>query len=204
MNGQTRKARAKRSQQAEVYDVLRQDQLEAVVSTRRHDIVDQVSASGPMSVKELASAIGVAPSSLYYHIEHLCAVGLLLEAGERLSGTKLEQLYTTPGRQMRLFRALQEPRNKRVMKEIVDALSKQASRDFAKGFATTHRETAGRRRNMRFFRLVGRPGAATLELINAHLDAITELMVGCAHQKGPRMSLMWVAAPLEGKDVEGD
>lgn len=204
MNGQSRKPRAKRSQQAEVYDVLRQDQLDAIVSTRRHDIVDQVSASGPMSVKEIAAAIGVAPSSLYYHIEHLCSVGLLLEAGERLSGTKVEQLYTTPGRRMRLFRALQEPRNKRAMKAIVDALSKQASRDFAKGFAAAHRETAGRRRNMRFFRLVGRPDAATLERINTHLDAITELMVGSAHEEGDRLSLMWVAAPLEGKDAAGE
>jgi predicted ArsR family transcriptional regulator len=188
----------------ETYSVMRLDQLEALISTRRHDIVDQVAARGPMSVKEIAAAVGAQPSALYYHIEQLCAVGLLREAGARQSGPRTEQLYETPAPRMRLYEALQDARRREVMCRIVGALCRQADRDFARGFAAGHSKTAGVRRNTRWFRLVGRPDEATLELINAHLDAVTELMAASANGPGERIALTWVAAAQQDELVEDD
>lgn len=86
------------------------------------------------------------------------------------------------------------------MTDIVGALCKQARKDFAGSFDAGHRETAGARRNTRFFRLVGRPDAAARAAINQHLDAITEIMVASAGNDAPRVSMMWVMAPLPGAD----
>jgi predicted transcriptional regulator len=89
MTGKKRQAASRRrSAESKPFQIVRPDQLEAVISTKRHDIMDQITVGGPMSVKELAQAMGVAPSSLYYHVEHLCAVGLLKEAGVRRDGGK--------------------------------------------------------------------------------------------------------------------
>jgi AcrR family transcriptional regulator len=184
----------------DTYFVSRPEQLEAVVSTRRHEIIDLVAGAGPMSVKEIAAALGVAPSSLYYHIEHLCAVGLLREAGVRQDGQKPEQLYTTPAPRMSMFRALQAPRNRGVLQDIVASVSRQAARDFSAGFDAPHCDTSGPRRNLRFLRMVGRPDAATLQKINAHLDAVTELMAKSAQGSGNRIALTWVAAPQADTD----
>lgn len=196
-----RRPAAARSQRGEAgaYQIVKPEQLEAVVSTRRHDIMDQMTAFGPMSVRELAEAIGVATSSLYYHIEHLCSVGLLQEAGIRQTNGKPEQLYAAPSRRMRMLDALKEPRNKEVLKSLVSSICRQALRDFARGYDAPHRRTTGARRNMRFARLVCRPDAGTLEQINAHLDAITELISSCANGSGERVAFTWVVAPLRGK-----
>jgi len=183
----------------QVYQIVKPSQLEAVVSTRRHDIMDRVTASGPMSVRELAQEMGVAPSSLYFHIQHLCSVGLLAEAGIRQTGKKPEQLYAAPSRRMRMLDALQEPRNKTVLRDLVASICRQASRDFARGFDASHRKTAGAKRNTRFARLVGRPDAETMAQINAHLDAVTELIAESAGGAGERVAFTWVTSPLRGK-----
>lgn len=188
--------------EAGAYQIVKPEQLEAVVSTRRHDIMDQMTAFGPMSVRELAEAIGAAPSSLYYHIEHLCAVGLLKEAGVRQTSSKPEQLYAAPSRRMRMLDALKEPRNRDVLKALVSAICKQTQRDFTRGFDAPHRRTTGARRNTRFGRLVCRPDAKTLEQINAHLDAVTELIASCANGPGERVAFTWVVAPLRDKKVK--
>ncbi len=184
------------------FQVVKPEQLEALVSTKRHDIIAQLAASGPMSVRELADAIGAAPSSLYYHIEHLCSVGLVLEAGVRQDQNKPEQLYNVPARNMFLFDAMQAPRNKPVMKAIAGAICKQATRDFSRGFDAPHRNPVGATRNVRFGRLVGRPDAATLKRINTHLDAITELLLASTHGTGPRIAMTWVVAPQLGKKAK--
>ncbi|MCB2057224.1 MAG: helix-turn-helix transcriptional regulator [Novosphingobium sp.] len=72
----------KQSESAEAtIQVVDQAQLRAVVSTVRHDILDQVSAFGPLAVSDIADLLGASASSLYYHIEQLLAVGLLVEDG---------------------------------------------------------------------------------------------------------------------------
>ncbi len=175
------------------FQIVKPEQLRAMVSPRRGEIMDVV--AGPMSVKEIADAIGVAPSSLYYHIEHLCSVGLLREAGVRQTVSKPEQLYDVPARRMRFLKALQEPRNKRVLNALVASICKQANRDFSRGVNAPHRKTSGARRNTRFGRLVARPDTETMEQINAHLDAVTELLAASAAGDGERVAFSWVMSP---------
>ena len=181
------------------YQIVRPAQLRALVSPMRGEVYEQVYAFGPISVKEVAALMGVAPASLYYHIEHLIRVGLLIEAGERATGKRPEQLYDVPARPMRMLSALQEPRNEKIFKALSASLCRQANKDFARGFAASHRKTSGRARNVRLARLLCRPDAATLAQVNAHFDAISDLIEASADGVGERVSFTWVVSPQRRK-----
>jgi hypothetical protein len=103
---------------------------------------------------------------------------------------------------MRMLEALQESKNRRILKAIVASICKQAAKDFARGFRAPHLSTAGARRNVRFSRLVGRPDAAALQRINAHLDAITDILAASAQGRGKRIAVSWVVAPQHGREPD--
>lgn len=177
--------------------VLRTDQLRCLVSAVRTDIVDQLAGRGPMSIKELATAIGKRPSALYHHIDQLLEVELVREAGARVVNRKQEKLYATPSRRIRLKPALARPENAEVMAEIVSALARQADRDFSKGQYVQDAKVEGVERNLGFFRLVAKPGPEKLARINALLDEIGEIMWEDAEEVFPAVTLTWFMAPSE-------
>ena len=171
-------------------------QLRCIVNARRHDIVDQLAARGPMSVREIAAAIHARPSALYYHLRELLRVGLVVEDGHRVVRRKREVLYACPAPRMRFKRALQDPRHKPTFVRIAASMSRQMQRDFRRGMHSPGGVTAGTRRNLGLFRLVGSPDAKTLREINRHLDEIAELMWRSAGGRGEVVSLAWVMTPV--------
>lgn len=178
------------------YEIIDPVQLEQLVSMRRHDIADRLAMAGPMSVNELARAVGARPSALYHHLEALLRVGLVVEAGSRVVNRKREQLYATPARRMRLSRALADPANTAVTNRMVAAMTRQIARDFADGAALPARRSEGEDRNCRFFRLLGRPDAAGRARINACLAEITEILWTSGDKDEPLLAVDWVMTPL--------
>lgn len=171
-------------------------QLEAMVSARRHDIVDRLAASGPMSIKELAMQFGAQPSSLYHHMAILLEAGLVIEAGSRMSGKRRELLYNTPAPRMRLIQALIDDRYRDILIDIGNALTRQMGRDFAGGFAHPDTNHEGQGRNHGFFRLVGRPSPAQIAQINACLAEIGEILWSSSKADEPLIALGWILAPI--------
>ena len=171
-------------------------QLEAMVSARRHDIVDRLAASGPMSIKELAMQFGAQPSSLYHHMAILLEAGLVIEAGSRMSGKRRELLYNTPAPRMRLIQALIDDRYRDILIDIGNALTRQMGRDFAGGFAHPDTNHEGQGRNHGFFRLVGRPSPAQIARINACLAEIGEILWSSSKADEPLIALGWILAPI--------
>lgn len=176
------------------------EQLALMVSPRRHEIGDHLAASGPMSIKELARQIGAQPSALYHHIELMKKAGLVVVSGHRVANRKRETLYATPARRMRLIRALADPANREIFRDIVGALTRQMHRDFERGLQSERQEVFGPERNLGFFRLVSTPDAETLEKINHHLAEIAELMwqsrPGTESGGGAPLSLAWTMCPI--------
>lgn len=184
---------------SQTFQVVKSAQLKALVSTVRGNIYSHTTAFGPLSVREIADLIGAAPSSLYYHIEKLLAVGLLVEMGSRQTAGKPEQLYDTPVRRMRMLRALQDPKNDKVLKAIVGSICKQANRDFAKGLLSSDRRVSGARRNIRFAKLICRPNPESLAKINACFDELGELITEAIDGAGERVTFSWIVAPQHRK-----
>src|ERR1700722_17271068 len=62
------------------------EQLRALQSSIRHDLMDRLMALGPSTVKSLSSAMRCKPTAIYRHIEFLERIGLVTAmkaAGER-------------------------------------------------------------------------------------------------------------------------
>lgn len=77
----------------EVFVLTRAEQLRALGATATHDVFLGLLKIGEGSIAEIAMAIGKTPHSLYHHMEKLQSVGLVLPAGKRRSGARIEQLY---------------------------------------------------------------------------------------------------------------
>lgn len=77
----------------EVFVLKRADQLRVLGATATHDAFMGLLKIGEGSIAEIAMAIGKTPHSQYHHIAKLRSVGLVLPAGERQSGARIEQLF---------------------------------------------------------------------------------------------------------------
>jgi len=183
-------------QRANSHEATDPSQLETIANPRRQDMLARLSASGPLSIRELAEQIGARPTALYHHLEKLLAVGLVVEAGARVRNRRREQLYETVAHRLRLAKAHRDPAHSQAVANIVSAQTRQLSRDFRIGQESASRIDDGDRRNLTFFRLVGRPSVMQLARINACLTEITEVMWEANDPNADLIALGCVMAPV--------
>lgn len=181
---------------ADVYYIRRADQIEALISTRRQPIGDLLAVRGPMSVKEMAKALGQKPSALYHHLNKLVDVGLVREVGSRITNRRVEKLYDTPAVAMRFGFSVEDGELREVWEKLQLAHSRQSDRDFIRGFDVPTKEGEGPTRNMRTFRLVGAPDDKAMAKINELLDQVAEILWESAGQDNPLVALTCVLAAL--------
>jgi DNA-binding transcriptional ArsR family regulator len=195
----TARAKAKPTK-AKTYWILGRAQLTALTSPRRQDLLDRLAAAGPSSVREVAAGIGMAPSAVYHHLRRLERAHLVVEAGSRRVGRRVERIYRAVAPRMRLLKALGDPAHRKTMRRVVAALCRQMDRDFALAAPRPDAKTAGARRNLGFFRLVAAPGAKDLARVNAHLAAIAEILWRAAPpargRKAPPLAFAWTLSPV--------
>src|SRR5689334_11251531 len=183
------------------YWIERPEQIKALASPLRHEIGDRLAAQGPMTVRELAAALGMRPTAVYHHVQALERVGLVQPAGERRERGRPATTYATPAPLMRLARAARQPRNRKPLAKAGAAAATQAGRDYDQGFAAPHWTIEGGGRNHWFFRVVSAPSKARLARINALLDELATLVWTPDPHPGPPISVAWFLAPLaERKD----
>ncbi len=185
----------------DTYWVMQPEQIEALASPVRSDLIDRLVSSGEMCVRELAENMGLRPSSLYHHLQKLRAVGLIEEVGSRLTSGRSETLYRSVAPRIRLMRALEEPQCYAPMSKVSAALTRQMGRDFQRGLANPRAISNGPDRNLGVFRLVGRPNAATLEKINAHMQAVAELIWEAKDENAAQIALGCILAPITPGDA---
>jgi DNA-binding transcriptional ArsR family regulator len=185
------------------YWIERPEQIRALSSPLRHEIGDRLAAQGPLTVRELASELGMKPTAVYHHLKELEAVGLVRRAGERREGGRPAIAYATVAPLMRMARAARRPGNRKALARAGIAAATQAGRDYEKGFAPGHWAIEGAARNHWFFRVVTTPSKARLARINKLLDELATLVWTPDPDPGPPMSVAWFLAPLaERKDDE--
>jgi DNA-binding MarR family transcriptional regulator len=67
--------------------------LRALASPVRVEVLEQLRASGPTSIADLAQELGRTPHSLYYHVHALEQAGLLRRRGTRRTARRDEVVY---------------------------------------------------------------------------------------------------------------
>jgi DNA-binding transcriptional ArsR family regulator len=112
------------------FPIAETEQLEALSSPVRQEIVDALQALGPATVANLAVELGRPADALYYHLKVLLRVGLLRETGVREDGARPETIYDLPGRPVRM-RYDADPRVRRAIQRTVASVLRLAERDFA-------------------------------------------------------------------------
>jgi predicted ArsR family transcriptional regulator len=181
------------------YWILRPDQIRAVSSPIRQEIVDRLAALGPAGARELARSLGRMPTSVYHHLTQLVRVGLVKTVRRDGDRGRPGLLYATVAPRMRLARAARLRRNWKPLARAGSSAAKQAGRAYAEGFDARHWAIEGTGRNHWFFRVVATPSRARLKRINALLDRLAELAWTSDRRPGPPITIAWFLAPLASR-----
>lgn len=173
------------------------EQLNALVSPVRQNIMDRLEAAGPCTVAELAQHLAIAQDALYYHVRKLEGVGLLVRVDTRKGEGRDAVVYDLAARRWHIAYRPGDPENEESVSAITAGMLRQAQRDFERGFASEHACVDGPARSLWSLRLESALSEAELAEVNHHLQAILDILRKPRRRSdGPHYSLSWVLAPL--------
>ena len=171
-----------------IYWISGPDQLAALASSVRQEIVDVVCTSGPCSIAELGTFLGRAPNRLYYHVRMLVKVGLLVEAGARGEGRSEEILYRTPSRRMRLDTRERDSEKDALFVKIVSGAMRAAERDLKGALERGEPFGQGSKTHTGATRTKGWLSAQDVARVNNLIDEIVEIYLTGERRPGARLS----------------
>ncbi len=184
---------------SDTYWIMRREQVEALTSPIRHEILDRLAADGPVSVRDLAAMLGRKPTAIYHHIKRLIAVDLVRSLEPQGGRGRPSLLYGTVAPRMRMARSAEIPENRPLIAKGARAMAAIAATDFAAAFEGGQWRGEGEDRNHWFFRVVTSPSPERLSRINHLLDELAELVWAVDPEPGPPISIAWFLAPLDVK-----
>lgn len=124
------------------------EQLEALVSAVRQDIVDTLLSQTHMTVRELARHLGMRPSALYYHLDELLRVGLVSRE-ERVRGDgRTEACFAADHDRLEIDYRRDDPANLEAVTRVVSSILRLADRDFGRGVTHPDARASGPARNL--------------------------------------------------------
>lgn len=155
--------------------IERLDQLEAIASPVRQELLEAVAASTECSVAELASQLGRRPDALYYHIRKLVEVGLIEEMGSRRTAHREESVYRTRGQPVEIRLDRDDPKKIRTVHRLLGALLRLTDRDLKDAIDSGRGVFEGRGRNAGAGRIKGWLTAEDRREVTRLLTRITEI-----------------------------
>ena len=181
-----------------VHWISERSQLLALINPVLHEIIDRLTALGPLSARELALALGRKQTAVYQHLRTRERVGLILKycKSEQRGGAIM---YTAVAALVRLARAPRIAANRPLMAKMATTVAAQAARDYARGFQSPNWKLHGPSRNHWFFRLVSAPSPKRLERINALLDELAKLIWTPDPNSGTLIHVTWFMSPASSR-----
>lgn len=180
-----------------LYWVTRKEQLDALASAVRLDILDRMVALGPLSVKTLSASMGMKPTAIYQHLQKLERLELVRSTRTTGARGRPAAVYEAAGTRVRLARAPLTTENRKPMAKIARAVAGQAAKDYSRAFASDSWRIEGPTRNHWHFRGLMRPSRQRLAKINALFDQLAELIWTSDSSPGKQLiSVAWFLAPV--------
>lgn len=180
-----------------VYFIRKPEQLAAIRSPVRQEIVDVLAATGIRTVAELASMLGRSTHSLYHHVRVLERVGLILNMGIERRNRRDEAFYATPGRRMRIHRDPGSPTLVRHMRGLVAGMLRLTERDFVRELTRRDRTKVVPSMDLSAGRMKGRLTTAQLREVRRLMKRLYDLLGNHPEQTvGTLHALTMVIAPL--------
>ena len=186
---------------AKPYRIRRRDQMVALASPVRQEMIDALQAGGPCSISELAGLLGRAPDALYYHVRKLEDVGLMVPHGQVKAGRRDAAVYDLPGRPMTIDPKAIDRKTRPIMLKSGAAMMRSAERDLKDALESGEPFGAGKRRHVWAGRTKGWLTASELAEVNIHLQAVVDLFSKSQRRRGSRLhTFTYVLTPVETRE----
>ena len=179
-----------------VYWIMRPDQVEALASAVRLDILDWLVMSGPLTVRALAQVLGRKPTAIYHHLAQMEELGLVRSFPAEVERGRPALVFAPAAPMMRLAHAPLRPENRSAMAKVARVVGNEAAKEYAAAFKSDRWKVEGEGRNLWFFRVVASPSPRRLKQINAMLEQLVDLMWSPDPEPGELTSIAWILAPL--------
>lgn len=108
------------------------EQLRALRSPTRHQILAAMERRGPCSVRDLAADTGRPAESLYYHVKALLRIGLVVEKQRRSTGRREEVVYELVSRQITVDPRKRSPTFLKELSKVYSSALRAADRNLSR------------------------------------------------------------------------
>ena len=176
--------------------VIGKDQLAALTSAARQEILDVLGEMGTVSVAELAAALGRPADALYFHLRALSRVGLVRPAGHRGTGRRQEALFRTVARELWLEYTPRTPSHHRRLSAIVGSMLRLGMRDFDRALARSGVTVSGARRELWALRTIGRLSLPQVAEVNRSIASLKR-SVSARGRRGRLYAVTILLTPLD-------
>lgn len=196
--------------------IERLDQMEALTSPVRQEIMDALAASGRATIRELGEQLGRRPDALYYHMRLLAKVGLVQSVPGRLDGPgrpggpggpdarRDETVFAVRANPVRARLDRVDPRQIATMQKLVRAMLRLTSRDLETALASGRVHFEGAARNAGALRMKGWLDEERLDEALHLLDRLMQLFRGRRRPgKGALYAVTWSLVPIEARRRHG-
>ncbi|MFT4540783.1 MAG: DNA-binding transcriptional ArsR family regulator [Planctomycetota bacterium] len=184
--------------------LLDPESISELLKPVRLEIFESLQTSGPLSIAQLSDRLGLPADALYYHIKKMTSIGVIEPQGDETPRRE------GPGRNGTVFSLVS-----RTFEFSFDAASRKSRQAWSQGAASVLRlaqrnvatalespdvRVKGTRRNLLLRRTKARLSPAQLKEVNAHIDAVFELLAQHSNNtKGDLFAVTCAMSPIEEK-----
>jgi len=147
-------------------------QLRALASAARQEIVDVLSRLGTVTVAELATTLGRPPDALYYHLRVLVRAGLVVSVESTAKSGRQEARFRTVAPELHLRYSSEDPRKVRDTAAIVSSMLRLGIRDFRRTLQSGQATLSGPHRELWALRATGWLKPQDIQHINGKIQEL--------------------------------
>lgn len=177
------------------YVITRPDQLRAIATPARREVLDVFVRHGPASAAEAAEFAGVPRSAVYYHLRELRRVGLVLEHHTEADGRQRIVHYTAVAKKFRFKLDKEDPDQIDLIAAVVASDYKEAAKAYREQLVDPASIQVGPLRDLMASGARCWLDEAALAEVNGYLDKAFEIMVQ-GGTPGPGKKRMVLTAAL--------
>ena len=149
-------------------------QLRALASAARQEIVDVLSRLGTVSVAELAATLGRPADALYYHLRVLVRVGLVVEVVKERAAGRQEARYRTVAPELHLRYSAADRAKVRDTSAIVASMLRLGTRDFRRSLERGQVRLSGADRELWALRATGWLEERDIQSVNTKIQDLRD------------------------------
>ena len=149
-------------------------QLRALASAARQEIVDVLSRMGTVTVAELAATLGRPADALYYHLRVLVRVGLVVPVGSSTKRGRPEARFRTVAPELHLRYSAADPGKVRHTSAIVSSMLRLGIRDFRRTLEGNDARLSGADRELWALRATGWLKPQAVQQVNKKIQDLRD------------------------------